>query len=527
MFIPRSAWTKSVCRWHPSRPTNAADRAGVDHLILAFAKSNDTANYKPHVDIKTLKSEYPEAKIMVAIGGWGDTKGFSEAVKSDAGISKFASDVKTMVDKNGLDGVGKSTRDPFSLQVLTSLDIDWEYPGGNGADYKETPNSAKANEIECYPKLLAAIRKAIGKEKVLSIAVPGKIGDMLAYTEETGSAIWPSIDFVNVMSYDLMNRRDSKTAHHTSIEGSKKSVEDYVSIGCPPEKLNLGFAYYAKYFTTAGDCGSHPLGCAIAPAEKADGTDALNSGAFTFEKANMMSVDNATMQISNDGTCGPEKGKCASGCCSQYGNCGTTPEHCNVACQFAFGTGCQGPDIAGSWQKALVEGKTDEKEGGQYYYDAQSKLFWTWDTLDIVDRKYTEIVKGMGLGGVMAWSLGEDSYDWSHVKKLGQLSSGKGGGYGTAPPPAPPVTSLPAQPPSPPPASTTTPAGYAAQPSAQPPAQQEGYNVVPVDGNSEEVEGDDYTYEETCTRRRVKKRSASPLSHVHRKRGHVGSAFHA
>jgi len=329
---------------------------------------------------------------------------------------------------------------------------------------------------------------------------------MLAYTEETGSAIWPSVDFVNVMSYDLMNRRDKVTAHHTSVVGSTQSIKDYTSIGCPAEKLNLGFAYYAKYFTTAGDCGTNALGCPIVPAEKPDGTDALNSGAFTFEKSNMISASNATLTVSTDGTCGPEKGKCASGCCSQYGNCGTTAEHCNVACQFAYGTGCQGPDIAGSWQKALVEGTPDEEEGGQYYFDAENNLFWTWDTLDIIDRKYTEIVEDLGVGGVMAWSLGEDSYDWSHVKRLAQLSGG-GGGYGPAPvtpetPTTPEQPSIPEAPVYPAPATPST------------------YSDVPVE--EEAKEGDDYVYEETCTRRRVKKRSA-----VHRKRGHVGTSFYA
>ena len=55
-------------------------------------------------------------------------------------------------------------------------DIDWEYPGGNGADYKQIPNTDKAYQVEAYPKFLAATRRAIGKDKILSIAVPGKKG---------------------------------------------------------------------------------------------------------------------------------------------------------------------------------------------------------------------------------------------------------------------------------------------------------------------------------------------------------------
>jgi chitinase len=46
--------------------------------------------------------------------------------------------------------------------------------------------------------LLEYIREAIGREKVLSIAVPGKEGDMMAFTEKTVPRICDTIDFLNV-----------------------------------------------------------------------------------------------------------------------------------------------------------------------------------------------------------------------------------------------------------------------------------------------------------------------------------------
>jgi chitinase len=57
-------------------------------------------------------------------------------------------------------------------------DIDWEYPGGNGADYKQVPNTDKAYQVEAFPKFLEATRRAIGKDKIISIAVPGKKGNL-------------------------------------------------------------------------------------------------------------------------------------------------------------------------------------------------------------------------------------------------------------------------------------------------------------------------------------------------------------
>lgn len=75
--------------------------------------------------------------------------------------------------------------------------MDWEYPGGNGDNYKQIPNSDKVSEIETYPLLLAEIKEAIGS-KELSIAVPGIKRDMIAFTEEQAPKIWEPVDFVNV-----------------------------------------------------------------------------------------------------------------------------------------------------------------------------------------------------------------------------------------------------------------------------------------------------------------------------------------
>lgn len=294
---------------------------------------------------------------------------------------------------------------------------------------------------------------------------------MLGFTAETGPKIWPQVDFVNVMSYDLTNRRDTSAWHHTSVADSENTIKNYLDIGAPADKLNLGFAYYAKYFTTEDNCSpSSPLHCPLVPAENAEGKDTGKSGAWTFEKHNMVPFDPNNLPESTDGTCGPEKGtKCpGNNCCSQYGNCGTSTEHCSTACWHAFGTGCKDKDIAGSWQQAMAKGVADEEAGGQYYFDDANKLFWTWDTPELITRKFSDIVAKYKLGGVMAWSLGEDGFDYSHVRKMAEemgklpsqptAASSMASGHAPSPsenyaaPPsdtyvAPPPASSPAQPP--------------------------------------------------------------------------------
>ncbi|KAF2114110.1 glycoside hydrolase superfamily [Lophiotrema nucula] len=396
--------------WHPDIPTNAADVAGVDHVILAFAPAAG-GEFKSATRIPDIKAKFPNAKIMAAIGGWGDDT-FSQQVTSDAAITGFVSRIVQLIQTNKLDGI----------------DIDWEYPGGNGEDYKVHPNSEKTGEIKAFPKLLKATYtaiKALGQDKLLSIATPGKKTDMIAYLPETAADIYNNVDYVNIMAYDLMNRRDKVTNHHTSVVDVNNTVWNYLDLGFPPEKLNLGFAYYAKYFTTKGDCSKQPLGCEIVEAENpVTGNDTHTSGAFTFEKKNMQPVDMSKVTPSYSGMCGlnTQTGaleSCPAGsCCSESNYCGNSEAHCSAGCQHAFSTGCTGPDVAGSWQAAAKNGVVDEVKGGKYYFDPKEKLFWTWEDKDLIARKFADIVDTLGLGGVFAWSLGEDSNDWSHITTM-------------------------------------------------------------------------------------------------------------
>ncbi|KNG80328.1 class V chitinase [Aspergillus nomiae NRRL 13137] len=226
---------------------------------MAFANSSifnsdSSPKFEPFEPVEAMRKRFvPDIKVMVAIGGWGDTNGFSEGAKDDGSRARYAKNVATMIDNLGIDGVDTES---------WALDIDWEYPGGNGGDYMKVPNSGKTDEIETYPLFLRAIREAIGPDKLLSIAVSEKRTDMMAFAKEQGTKIWPSVDLVKVMSYDLMNRRDKVTNHHTSVVGSLDAIKAYEEIGLDTAKINLGFAYYAKWFMTDpnSNCNEHPLG---------------------------------------------------------------------------------------------------------------------------------------------------------------------------------------------------------------------------------------------------------------------------
>ncbi|KAI8962466.1 carbohydrate-binding module family 18 protein [Daldinia sp. FL1419] len=381
--------------------------AGITHVIMAFANSSlfvgqTAGTYEPFMPIDKVRGMFNNGtQLGIAIGGWGDTAGFSAGAVSKESRETYAKNVAKMAEAHGFDFV----------------DIDWEYPGGNGADYKQTPNPNKSDEITTFPLFLQSIKKAISP-KQLSIAVPATQRDVIAFTGDQAPSIFAAVDMVNLMSYDMMNRRDNTTSHHTSVQGAMNATKVYLDLGLPPSKLNLGFAYYAKYFLTPdGVTCDKPIGCPVVPAENADGSDAGTSGALTFEKGHVnpppVPRDVAT---STNGTCGVEVNlKCPQGtCCSPYGSCGSTTEYCGMGCQSAYGS-CKAPDIVASFGKALAHGQLDKDEGAMWYWDADSKLFWTWDSTELMAQKVRDIVAPLKLGGVMAWSLGEDSAGWEHV----------------------------------------------------------------------------------------------------------------
>ncbi|KAI0405181.1 family 18 glycoside hydrolase [Xylaria palmicola] len=328
-------------QWHTTTLSKDVT-AGITHVMTSFANPAIFTTDPPgdptmFVDSATLRPSFDSGtKICLAIGGWGTTDGFTTGQKTQATRELFAKNVNKVLEDHDYDCV----------------DVDWEYPGGNGEDYKRNPNLNKIDEIDNYPLLLQAIKDEIG-DKELSIAVPGREVDFIAFTPEKVPAISKAVDIITVMTYDLMNRRDNETNHHSSVQGSLETVEKYLDLGMDAAKMNLGIAFYAKFFQTAETC-TGPIGCETAVLEDEDGADTMRSGAKTF--------------------------------------------------------------MDGFEARGL--GRADGTEGGQWYWDPSTSYFWTWDTPDFIAQKFDKIVKAKGLGGVSAWSLGEDSSDHTYIKAI-------------------------------------------------------------------------------------------------------------
>lgn len=70
--------------------------------------SDSPPSFKPFDSPENMRKRFgPDTKLMIAIGGWGDTAGFSDAAKDEKTRERYAKNVASMLESNGFDGVGE------------------------------------------------------------------------------------------------------------------------------------------------------------------------------------------------------------------------------------------------------------------------------------------------------------------------------------------------------------------------------------------------------------------------------------
>ena len=129
------------------------------------------------------------------------------------------------------------------------LDLDWEYPAlENVPGYPYTPQ-----DKDHFTELIKLLRKNLGRKKEISFAAGG-FTDYLR-TSIDWKEVAPRVDYINLMSYDLVNGYSTKTGHHTALYSTPEQLEStdhavrYLdSIGVPLSKVAIGLAFYARVF---------------------------------------------------------------------------------------------------------------------------------------------------------------------------------------------------------------------------------------------------------------------------------------
>jgi chitinase len=220
----------------------------ITHINYAFANikdgkviegnPSDTATFKK---LNKLKKVNEHLKILISVGGWGWSGGFSDAVLTPASRQVFANSAIDFMLRHKIDGI----------------DLDWEYPGliGNG-------NVHRPEDKENFTEILKLLRKKLDSmstenDSYLLTIATGAFQDYLDHTNMREAHKY--LDFINIMTYDFYGGGDRVTGHHANFKAtgrddykpprsSRIAVQQHVDAGIPVNKLVLGVPFYGKWW---------------------------------------------------------------------------------------------------------------------------------------------------------------------------------------------------------------------------------------------------------------------------------------
>jgi len=87
-------------------------------------RPDDLANLQA---LTALRESYPHLKVMISVGGWTWSGGFSDMALTKASRKTFIDSAIAFLNQHKLDGI----------------DLDWEYPGLPGAGNTHRPEDKK------------------------------------------------------------------------------------------------------------------------------------------------------------------------------------------------------------------------------------------------------------------------------------------------------------------------------------------------------------------------------------------------
>jgi len=215
------------------------------HVIYSFLKlQNDTLTFRDSVQQQTvmqlvdLKKQYPQLKIMVSVGGWGGCAPCSGLFDTVARRNTFVTTAAALLKTYHIDG----------------LDLDWEYPAIEGYPGHQYLAQDKNN----FTSLVKELRVAMGDSLLLSFAA----GGFIQYLEKSieWNEVVPQLDFINLMTYDLVGGYSVVTGHHTPLSGTRPGQETtercvnwLLDKKTPASKLIIGAAFYARIWQNVAD----------------------------------------------------------------------------------------------------------------------------------------------------------------------------------------------------------------------------------------------------------------------------------
>jgi chitinase len=216
----------------------------ITHLIFCFGhmdghrfKVDNAADTAIIHKMVSLKNKNPDLKVILSLGGWSGCETCSDAFSTKAGRQEFAESVKEVNNYFKTDGI----------------DLDWEFPTvrlDNDIDQNPVHKTSPADKKN-FTDLVVRLRKTLGRETTITFAA-GAFQTFLEKAVEW-KKVMKHVDYVNMMTYDLVNGYATKTGHHTGLystpnqsESTDNAIQYLIKHGVDPGKIILGAAFYSR-----------------------------------------------------------------------------------------------------------------------------------------------------------------------------------------------------------------------------------------------------------------------------------------
>eukprot|EP00833_Pecoramyces_ruminatium_P017058 jgi/Orpsp1_1/1191090/evm.model.d7180000083431.1 len=217
-------------------PVSRVDFSKITHLNYAFGVIDPNTYAVTGYDSNILNQVVTAAhnqgvKVLMSVGGWYGSRYFTKMTSSKSNMEKFAESCKNLIDNNGIDGI----------------DIDWEYPGREGAC--NTPDLA--NDTDNYLTLLGILREKIGNS-LITAAVSVIPFEKNGQPMDDLSKFAKYFDFINIMGYDFAGSWSSVTSHQAGLYDPEagdilsvsSGVKNWLNRGFPASKIVVGVPAY-------------------------------------------------------------------------------------------------------------------------------------------------------------------------------------------------------------------------------------------------------------------------------------------
>ncbi|MBN6149574.1 chitinase [Xanthomonas sp. AmX2] len=206
--------------------------------------------------LKKLKAKHPGLKVLISLGGWTWSRGFSSAARPENRQAFVASCIDAYIRGNlpVTDGAGGAAA---AAGVFDGIDIDWEYPNACGI------SCGSAEDRQNFTALMAEFRRQLNEVRpglLLTVAVGAGV-DKIRATDP--AQYHPYLDYINVMTYDFHGAFEPITNHHSALfdspadpstgdqryYNSNDAMQAFLDAGVPAAKLNLGIGFYGRGWT--------------------------------------------------------------------------------------------------------------------------------------------------------------------------------------------------------------------------------------------------------------------------------------